>query len=112
MDIFGFKITIILVVILGAIVRVLRVEPKSKTLTGIIIEKIIVFIVSILCGLLFLQPVMFLFGFPAAYELFVALLLSLAYEFILVKILAHVKNMNIGELLEDYAKWKRDKDGK
>lgn len=55
---------------------------------------------------------MFLFGFPAAYELFVALFLSLASEFILVKILAHVQNMNIGELLEDYAKWKRDKDGK
>lgn len=107
MEIFGYKLSVILVVLLGAIVRIFRVKSKEKTLSGRILEYVVVFIVSMLCGLLLLQPVMYIFGFKMSVELFVALVLALSSDFILVKILKYSQDASLGDLIEDFSRYRR-----
>lgn len=98
----GYKISVLVAVLCAAMIRVMRIRSKSKTRTGRVIETTIVFAVSILFALLLLHPLMLMFAVPAAYEVFVAMLLALSSELLVTKLLHVIENLSIADIVSKF----------
>lgn len=102
----GIKVSVILAAFVGAGWRVFRMKPEGKSILATTIRYFFTFLISAVFALLLLQPTMFLFGIPVAYEVFVAMLLALSADVILNKVLAFVNSVDLANYIEGFLKAK------
>ncbi|WP_273690227.1 hypothetical protein [Ketogulonicigenium vulgare] len=100
-SIFGYKASVVLGVVLMGLFRLIRVKSKAKTFWGRVIDSLLIFCLSIFCGLALL-PFAMSMGVPPSGEVICAMGLALCSESVISKILDAVRGFDLKQALHDY----------